>query len=105
MLCQGIPKQDAILSGRREGVAGHLPLEWVAPYVIGAQGKAFPYQVDAVLVSSHVRYRYHVAENFGDQSPEGLIPVVDSDFSELSSSESEYSRHREPPIESNEIVF
>ena len=36
LLCQGIPKQDGILSGRREGVAGHLPLEWVATYEIGA---------------------------------------------------------------------
>jgi hypothetical protein len=42
LLCQAIPKQDAILSGCREGVAGPLPLEWVAPYAIGAKGKAFP---------------------------------------------------------------
>jgi hypothetical protein len=41
LLCQRIPKQDVIRSGCREGVAGHLPLEWVATYEIGAQGKAF----------------------------------------------------------------
>ena len=29
LLCQRIPKQDASLSGCREGVAGHFPLEWV----------------------------------------------------------------------------
>jgi hypothetical protein len=27
-----IPKQDSIRSGRREGVTGYLPLEWVAAY-------------------------------------------------------------------------
>lgn len=45
LLRQRIPKQDAILSGCREGVAGHLPPEWVAAYEIGAKGKAFPNRV------------------------------------------------------------
>lgn len=46
LLCQWIPKRDAILSGCREGVAGHLPLEWVEPYGNRRVGKDFSRQVE-----------------------------------------------------------
>ena len=39
LLCLRIPKQDVIRSGCREGVAGHLPLEWVATYANRRVGK------------------------------------------------------------------
>ena len=39
LLCQRIPKQDAIMPGCREGVAGYLPLEWVATYANRRVGK------------------------------------------------------------------
>lgn len=39
-ICQRIPKPDDTLPGCREGVAGHLPLEWVAAYeILEAEGE------------------------------------------------------------------
>jgi conjugative relaxase-like TrwC/TraI family protein len=35
-VARGIPKRDGIMTGLGEGVSGNLPLEWVAPYAIGA---------------------------------------------------------------------
>jgi hypothetical protein len=49
LLCQRLPKQDGSPTGRREGVAGYLPLEWVAAYANRRGGKALPTIIASLL--------------------------------------------------------